>query len=548
MVTSINLGTVEQTLQFTAPTAASADTITVSLTDHNSTTFSVAIASTFNSADSARTVACEFVSAANALFSAQGVSYNAFETSAGEVKVIFGSSAEMGLSTFTAAITTSSTSASIALTAASALPQNRTTADISSIVTDQLNASFSANGVLRQATDLGDGIVKLVWASTDNIPLTPSITSVTTGIDFTASQTTLTGGTITVGGVSVELSTTAGLTAANIATQVKAALFANDNYNTASGRTLLDSGSGDLTITYSALDGEVEDITVTSFTDSRNPAVSSTINENRAYGDLDATFELVNGDKISLRGTPNFSAGTVVFARDSVAQQDTFTISGDYQTGDSIEFRVDDKLFTYTVTNADVSSANGTYSNALANKNIVDSIAEAMTENVHVSEIVSSSVARDMDITNDDRTYLILTAREPGTRFLASSVLNRATGSSTSLISSETTRSNVDAGSNNLLISEDLTINLLGSDGEPESFKHRGPKVVMDINRSFSELTALRSSDLIINGQTVNLSLAKDDELSPEGVNRNGSAISKAEAINGYLTTPVLELLLERQF
>ena len=226
VVTSINLGTVEQTLQFTAPTAASADTITVSLTDHNSTTFSVAIASTFNSADSARTVACEFVNNANALFAAQGVSYNAFETSAGEVKVIFGSSPSMTLSTFTAAITTGTfASSAISLTAASALPQNRTTADISSIVADQLNASFSANGVMRQATDLGDGVVKLVWASTDNIPLTPSITSVTTGINFTASQTTLTGGTITVGGVSVELSTTAGLTASNIAAQVKARSF-----------------------------------------------------------------------------------------------------------------------------------------------------------------------------------------------------------------------------------------------------------------------------------------------------------------------------------
>ena len=52
---------------------------------------------------------------------------------------------------------------------------------------------------------------------------------------------------------------------------------------------------------------------------------------------------------------------------------------------------------------------------------------------------------------------------------------------------------NIDAGSNNLLISEDLTINLLGSDGEPNRL-HRGPKVVMDINRSFSELT-LSSSD-----------------------------------------------------
>ena len=533
LVTTINLGTVEQTLQFTAPTAASADTITVSLTDHNSVTFSVAIASTFNSADSARTVACEFVSAANALFSAQGVSYNAHETSAGEVKVIFSNSPSITLSTFTAAITTGTfASSGISLTAGSALPQNRTTADISSLVATQLNDDFSANGILRQATDLGDGIVKIVWAATDNIPLTPSVTNITTGIDFTATATTLTGGTITVGGVSVELSTTAGLTAANIATQVKAALFANDGYNTASGRTLLDNGSGDLTITYSALDGEVDDINVISFTDSRNPAVSSTINENRSYGDLDATFELVNGDKISLRGTPNFSAGTVFFAKESVAQQDTFTISGDYQAGDSIEFRVDDKLFTYIVTSADISSAGGTFTNALANKNIVNSIAEAMTENVNVSEIVSSSVARDMDITNDDRTYLILTAREPGTRFIASSVLNRATGNSTSLISSETTRTNVDAGSNNLLISEDLTINLLGSDGEPESFKHRGPKVVMDINRSFSELTALRSSDLIINGQTVNLSLAKDDELSPEGINRNGSAISKAEAIN----------------
>ena len=94
--------------------------------------------------------------------------------------------------------------------------------------------------------------------------------------------------------------------------------------------------------------------------------------------------------------------------------------------------------FTYTVTNADVSSAGGTYSNA-ANKNIVNSIAEAMTENVHVSEIVSSSVARDMDITNDDR---ISCSDSTGARntVLASSVLNRATGSSTSLISSETTR------------------------------------------------------------------------------------------------------------
>ena len=48
-----------------------------------------------------------------------------------------------------------------------------------------------------------------------------------------------------------------------------------------------------------------------------------------------------------------------------------------------------------------------------------------MTENVDISEIVSISVARDMDITNDDKTYLVLTALEPGNHFIANGILNR---------------------------------------------------------------------------------------------------------------------------
>ena len=76
-----------------------------------------------------------------------------------------------------------------------------------------------------------------------------------------------------------------------------------------------------------------------------------------------------------------------------------------------------------------------------------------------------------------------------------------------------------------------MTISLLGSDGKPESFKHRGPGIVLDINRSFSDLTALRSSDLIINGQTVNLSLAKDDSLSPDSQNRNGALSQKLQLL-----------------
>ena len=528
LVTSINLGTVEQTITLSAPTAASAEGVGFVLTDGNGTLFSVQVTG-LNSSDSAQSVACDFVSAANATFSAAGVSYNAYETSAGEVKITWSNSSGISLGNFAATISAGTTG--VALTAASALPQNRTTAAVATIVTDQLNASFSANNILRQATDNGDGTIKLVYATTDNIPLTPTISNLVTGIDMSVGTTTLTGGLLMIDGVSVELATTAGLTGSNITAQVKAALFADSQFDTASGRTLKDNGDGSLTITYSALDGEASDLSV-AFSGSANPKVTSTVNENTAYGALDANFELESGDVITLRGTPNFSAGTVFFAKDSVAQQDTFTISGDYQTGDIINLRLNDVSANYTVTSADVGSASGTYTNAIANKNIVTNMAEALSENANLSDLVSFTVARDMDVTNDDATYLTLTSLEPGKKFLASSILARATGTSTSLISSETTRANVDAANNGLIISQDLTVTMLGSDGNPESFTQRGPKVSMSVNRGFSELTALRSSDLIINGQTVNLSLAKSDSTSPSGINSAGSAISKAAAIN----------------
>ncbi len=536
LVTEINLGTVVQTLSFGGATAANSavaasSQIGVVLTDHNNVQYSVQVTG-LNSADGARSVACDFVSAANAVFSAAGVGYVASETSAGEVSIIYSNSSSITLSSFTAAISAGGTGVTMA--AASATVQNSSTSAVTSIVADQLNASFSANGILRKATDLGDGAgnVRLVYSTEDGIPLTATITSTTTGIDMSNGTVTQTGGTITVDGVSVELSTSAGLTANSIATQVKAALFANSNYDTASGRSLSDNGSGALTITYSALDGEVEDLSVVSFLDSANPKVTTSVNEDRKYGQLDATFELDNGDNITLRGTPNFSAGTVFFAKESVAQEDTFTLSGNYQSGDIIQFKVSGTDFNYTVTSGDVGTSSSSYTNAIANKNIVKNIAEAMSENVALSNIVTASVARDLDITTDDATYLKLTALEAGKEFSASGILNRINGTSTSLISSETTKANVDSGNNNLLISDDMTVSLLGSDGEPESFTQRGPKVVMSVNRTFSELTALRSSDLIINGQTVNLSLGDDDNLSPLGGNRSGSAIAKAEAIN----------------
>ena len=42
------------------------------------------------------------------------------------------------------------------------------------------------------------------------------------------------------------------------------------------------------------------------------------------------------------------------FLQKNCSQVDTFTISGDYQAGDAVDFKVDGRLFTYTVTTADV--------------------------------------------------------------------------------------------------------------------------------------------------------------------------------------------------
>ncbi|MFL2656723.1 MAG: hypothetical protein ACJ0F0_03750 [Burkholderiaceae bacterium] len=69
LVTSINLGTVEQTITLGAPTDASAELAGFVLIDGNGATYSVQLTN-LNSADSAQSVACDFVSAANAAFSA----------------------------------------------------------------------------------------------------------------------------------------------------------------------------------------------------------------------------------------------------------------------------------------------------------------------------------------------------------------------------------------------------------------------------------------------------------------------------------------------
>ena len=148
LVTTINLGTVEQTLQFSAPTAASTDTITVSLTDHNTTTLAVRNIAQLRPGRLHASLLVQLM-----LCSLLKVFLIAYETSAGEVKITFSNSPSITLSTFTAAITTGTTTSSgISLTASSALPQNRTTAAISSLVSTQLDDDFSANGILRQAT------------------------------------------------------------------------------------------------------------------------------------------------------------------------------------------------------------------------------------------------------------------------------------------------------------------------------------------------------------------------------------------------------------
>ena len=314
------------------------------------------------------------------------------------------------------------------------------------------------------------------------------------------------GGTMTVAGVTVNF--TSSMSAPSAAAVVRSYLIAETEWNfSASGRLIVDNEDGTLSITYAAEDGDAAALTVTS---SASANVVSSVIPVQAYGSISARFDVQYGDPVTLTGQVDFANGEITFAKESVAQVDEIALSGSYTVGDVITINVGAHEYAYRVGSADTTSS------LLATHLVAD-----MLDDVDLSEMVTVALNRDGNVT--------LTAKEPGVGFVANAVVTRQTGSSGS-IASDTLTANVNAGNNATVISDDLTVSLLNADGDNVDVTYRAPNATIDVGRSFAGLTALRNSDLIINGQSVSVSLPASDKVSTS--NPAGSALAKAQAIN----------------
>jgi len=206
-------------------------------------------------------------------------------------------------------------------------------------------------------------VYKVTSESTfDTVLIDPTTTREIGGADGGETQTVTfgaatAGGTITVGGVEVEV--TAGLTGTAVATLVAAALSANELFDSTSGRTVTASGDN-VVILYGASEGDVADI---SFADTDTTKITSTVVETYAAvasasetfagtgqyaqsGSLavttagaDATiypvFTTTAGDEITMTGVFDASAGTITFTQ-------TAGNNSQFITGDLVYTYIDD--------------------------------------------------------------------------------------------------------------------------------------------------------------------------------------------------------------
>ena len=472
----------------------------------------------------------------------------------------FGAASASGSLTLTTYGATSSTTLATTFTAAA----SATAIDIGSAAAAALNADFASASIARIAIDNKDGTVTIIYDDEDGDPTSAVVSASATDaiwsvgsatgytevfVDMTGSAETMaiadtqfdfandgrflkagnlsfeinptplkqemlvmgpvaSAGTVVVGGVTATF--TSAMTAVSAAAVVRSALLADPEWNfSASGRLIVDNDDGTLSITYSQEDADAADLTLTSSTAA---AVVASVVPVQEYGSITAKFNVEFGEPVTMTGKVDFSAGTILFATQPVAQVDTIEISGDHTAGDVITIKLGAYEYDYTVSTADAS---------LSTSALSVTIVKDMLDDVEIGKVVDVALNRDGDIT--------LTSKEAGTGFVASAVVSRASGSSADL-STTTTTANVDAGDNATVISDDLTMSLLDAHGDNANITYRAPSAVVEIGRSFQSLKALRTSDLIINGKTVSVSLPEYDKFSTS--NAASSALAKAEAIN----------------
>ena len=311
--------------------------------------------------------------------------------------------------------------------------------------------------------------------------------------------------TIVVGGVNVPVVTDD--TAETVAFKVKAALDGNAAFAVASGRTVANNGDGSLSITYAAADGDVAPIT---YVDNGTPTgVTASIFTETNYGSVSATYDVDDGETVTLSGTVNATNGTVIFANADVAQVDTITLGGTAVANNVLKLTIGNLSYSYTT----ASTVQSTEAVAFV---------AGINADRNLGNLVTAAYTRTGTIT--------LTAKNAGTPFTAHTTVSRPVNGGTATIASSNTTANVTAGNNSLVISDDLTVTMLGADGLSENINLRAPGVTVSVARAYPALPLLSASDLIINGVTVGPSLAEDDTVSVS--NNAGGALAKAAAIN----------------
>jgi flagellin len=199
----------------------------------------------------------------------------------------------------------------------------------------------------------------------------------TLAIAFTSSGTATTlAGTITVGGVAVEV--TLGLDEIEVAALVTAALTSDELFDSTSGRTVTDNLDGTITILYGASEGAVADITFVdtdstgttgtptetyaavvsaseTFTGTGQYAQSGSLAITTAGADdttLSAVFTTTAGEEITMTGDFDASAGTITFTQ---------------TVGNNSQFITNDLVYTYIDdSDAAVDTTSGTRAVSLA--------------------------------------------------------------------------------------------------------------------------------------------------------------------------------------
>jgi flagellin len=313
---------------------------------------------------------------------------------------------------------------------------------------------------------------------------------------------------VVVGGVTVAVATDD--TAVQVAAKVQAGLMGDVRFATnPSGRTITNNLDGSLSINYAGKDADVVPVTFAAGGTGVTGSVSTTTN----YGGVTATYDVDDGDTVTLSGSVDASNGTVTFAKASVAQVDTFTLAGTLAATDILSLSVGNLTYDFTA-------------GSIVTADVASGFVNGINANRELKDTVLAKVERDGTIT--------LTAKVPGVALDAHATIARTNGANAT-ISSTTTTANVTAGDNAIVISDDMTVTMLDAGGLSANISHRAPGITVDVKRTFTPLPVLAAGDLIINGISVGPSLATGDTISSS--NNAGSAIAKAAVINSVSAT-----------